>query len=371
MGLLKELPVSSENKKGWPWQEEIQPEVYSYKNNWPTISIVVPSYNQGRFLEETLRSILLQNYPSIELIIIDGGSKDETVDIIKKYEPWIACWVSEKDRGQSDAINKGFSRVTGDIVTWLCSDDLYTAGTLKRVAEVFSELPRDYGVVYGGTTLFGENFKSRESYNYDNSGIERYISGQAFPQPSSFIKRESLEEAGQWVREDLHLGMDYDLFARLGCVCKFHSVKEIFSLYRLHDASKTVSQHSRLIEDWTRTFGNLCRNLGWDDVIEKMRDVPHISGFLNYHYPFQPKQSIVANADRKLALFYHICYWIKSCYQYNRRQDARKILAILKKEFPSEWIAKEKHIPQIARRLKFPEPILDALVTLKKIIKIN
>jgi glycosyltransferase involved in cell wall biosynthesis len=136
MGLLKELPVSSENKKGWPWQEEIQPEVYSYKNNWPTISIVVPSYNQGRFLEETLRSILLQNYPSIELIIIDGGSKDETVDIIKKYEPWIACWVSEKDRGQSDAINKGFSRVTGDIVTWLCSDDLYTAGTLKRVAEV-------------------------------------------------------------------------------------------------------------------------------------------------------------------------------------------------------------------------------------------
>ena len=176
-------------------------------------------------------------------------------------------------------------------------------------------------------------------------------------------------EAGAWVREDLHLGMDYDLFARLGCVCKFHSVKEIFSRYRLHVASKTVSQHDRLIEDWTRTFSNLCRNLGWQDVIEKMQGIPQLSEFLNYHYPFKAKESIVAAADKELALFYHLCYWVKSCYQYKRRDDARQLLAIIKKNFPAEWLQKERHIPQIMKRLKIPDPLLNVLVTLKKSYK--
>lgn len=334
--------------------------------NFPKISVVIPSYNQGHFLEETILSVINQQYPNLEIIIVDGGSKDNSREIIKKYEYHLTWWVSEKDKGQSDAINKGFARVTGDIVTWLCSDDLYTEGALKRVAEIFSELPDDVGLVYGGATLFGENFKTRDSYGYDDPGLERYISGQAFPQPSGFFKRKYLIEAGAWVREDLHLGMDYDLFARLGSVCKFHSVKEIFSRYRLHVASKTVSQHDRLIEDWTRTFSNLCRNLGWNDVVEKMQAIPQLSGFLNYHYPFKAKESIVSGANKDLALFYHLCYWVKSCYQYKKRDDARQLLAIVKKNYPAEWLAKEKHIPQIIRRLKVPDPLLNVLISLKK-----
>jgi len=334
--------------------------------NFPKISVVIPSYNQGQFLEETILSVINQKYPNLEVIIVDGGSEDNSRDIIKKYEYHLSWWISEKDKGQSDAINKGFSRTTGDIVTWLCSDDLYTEGALIRIAKIFSDLPDDIGVVYGGTILFGENFKQRTTYGYDNAGVERYIAGQAFSQPSSFIKRKYLLEAGAWVREDLHLGMDYDLFARLGCVCKFHAVNDIFSRYRLHDASKTVSQHSRLIEDWTRTFGNLCRNLGWNDIAEKMKTIPQLSPFLDYHYPFKGKPSIIAMADKKLALFYHLCYWIKSCYQYKKREDARKLLIILKENYPADWIAKEKHIPQITRRLKFPDPVLDVLVTLKR-----
>jgi len=334
--------------------------------NFPKISVVIPSYNQGQYLEETILSIINQQYPNLEVFVVDGGSKDNSVDIIKKYEQHLTWWVSEKDKGQSDAINKGFARVTGDIVTWLCSDDLYTEGALNRVAEIFSELPDDVGLIYGGATLFGENFKSTDTYGYDNAGVERYISGQAFPQPSGFFKRKYLLEAGNWVREDLHLGMDFDLFARLGCVCKFHSVNEIFSLYRLHEASKTVSQHSKLIEDWTRSFGNLCSNLGWHDIIKKMQAIPQLSGFLNYHYPFKAKESIVGGADKRLALFYHLCYWVKSCYQYERRDDARKLLAILKKDYPAEWLAKEKHIPQIIRRLMFPDLLLNVLISLKK-----
>ena len=334
--------------------------------NFPKISVVIPSYNQGHFLEETILSIVNQKYPNLEIIIVDGGSGDNSLDIIKKYEYHLTWWVSEKDKGQSDAINKGFARTTGDIVTWLCSDDLYTAGALKRVAEIFSQLPDDVGLIYGGAKLFGDNVKPSEAYGYENAQLERYISGQAFPQPSGFFKRKYLLEAGAWVREDLHLGMDYDLFARLGCVCTFHSVKEIFSLYRLHDASKTVSQHSRLVEDWTRTFSNLCRNLGWHDIIEKMQTIPQLSGFINYHYPFKANESIVASANKELALFYHLCYWLKSCYQYKRRNDARKLLAIIKKNFPSEWLAKEKHIPQIINRLKLPDPVLDVLLSLKE-----
>lgn len=346
----------------------MQPEIipYSVTMNFPKISVVIPSYNQGHFLEETIVSVIDQQYPNVEILVVDGGSKDNTVEIIKKYEKHLSWWVSEKDKGQSDAINKGFERATGDIVTWLCSDDLYTEATLKKVAELFSQLPDEVGVVYGGTTMFGENFATRNSYGYEGAGVERYIAGQAFPQPSSFIKRKFLLEAGNWVREDLHLGMDYDLFARLGCVCDFHQVRDILSLYRLHDASKTVSQHSRLIEDWTRTFSNLCRNCGWNDVVEKMEKIPQLAPFLNYHYPFKPNRKIIDNANKDLALFYHLCYWAKSCYQYKKRGDARKILAILKKNYPSEWLAKENHISQILLRLRIPDPVLDVLVTLKR-----
>lgn len=333
--------------------------------NFPRISVVIPSYNQGHFLEETIASVLNQQYPNLEIFVIDGGSKDNSVDIIKKYEKHITWWVSEKDKGQSDAISKGFSRVTGDIATWLCSDDLYTAGTLKRVAEIFASLPDDVGVVYGGSTLFGENFKPRQSFGYDNPNIERYISGQAFSQPSSFIKTKYLREAGAWVREDLHLGMDYDLFARLGCICKFHFVNELLSLYRLHDASKTMSQHSRLIEDWTRTFANVCKNLGWDSNIEKMKTLPQLAPFLDYYYPIKTDPVIISKADKERALFYHLCYWVKSCYQYKQRSDARQILAMVKRDFPAEWVRNERHIPQIIRRLRIPDPVLDVLVTLR------
>jgi glycosyltransferase involved in cell wall biosynthesis len=337
--------------------------------NLPKISVVVPSYNQGQYLEETILSIINQQYPNLEVFVVDGGSKDNSVDIIKKYEQHLTWWVSEKDKGQSDAINKGFARVTGEIVTWLCSDDLFTEGALKKVANIFHELGDDTGLVYGGAILFGENMKSKEAWGYEDAGVERYISGQAFPQPSAFFKRKYLQEAGNWVREDLHLGMDFDLFARLGCVCKFHSVSEIFSLYRLHDASKTVSQHSKLIEDWTRSFGNLCRSFGWNDIIEKMQTIPQLSAFLNYSYPFKANEQIISRVDKRLALFYHLCYWLKSCYQYKRRDDARKLLSILKKDFPREWLAKEKHISQIIRRLKVPDPLLNVLIRVKESIK--
>jgi glycosyltransferase involved in cell wall biosynthesis len=365
--LLKSLPLPLIDKKDWPWTEETDAESYNYRKDWPKISIVIPSYNQGKFIEETLRSILLQNYPNTEIIIIDGGSKDETVQIIKKYEPWITYWVSEKDKGQSEAINKGFNKVTGEIVTWLCSDDLFTLGALKKVAEQFSQVDSEVGLIYGGVTLFGEGVRTRTTYGHNNPTIERLISGQVFSQPSAFFKYSFLSKAGAWVREDLHLGMDFDLFCRLACVSKFHEVIEIYSLYRLHDQSKTVTLHAHLIDDWCRSFSNLCTNSGWNEVLAKMKDIPQLSEFQNFHYslPFPVSNKIMQNVNKDLALFYHLCLWLKSNYWYDKHDEARKILTILKNNYPSELINQEEGVRPIIYKLSLPPFLLKILKRVK------
>jgi len=132
--MLKLLPEPSSDKTGWPWTEESDPlpPLQPDNNPWPRISIITPSFNQGQFIEETIRSILLQNYPNLEYIIIDGNSTDDSPEIIRKYDPWITYWVSEQDLGQSHAINKGFDRCTGDLGNWICSDDLLCKDALNQ-----------------------------------------------------------------------------------------------------------------------------------------------------------------------------------------------------------------------------------------------
>src|SRR5262245_16909311 len=136
---LAELPPPPVGKIGWPWTIETLklPSVSSDGLPWPSISIVTPSYNQGQFIEETIRSVLLQGYPNLEYIIIDGGSKDQTVDIIHKYEPWLTYWVSRKDRGQAHAINDGLRRASGTIFNWINSDDVLAPNALATIALLF------------------------------------------------------------------------------------------------------------------------------------------------------------------------------------------------------------------------------------------
>src|SRR5215212_7304742 len=121
---LADLPAPPAGRAGWPWTEESPrlPDLRPDGEAWPSISIVTPSYNQGGFIEETIRSILLQGYPNLEYFIIDGGSTDASVDIIRKYEPWLSGWISEKDEGQTDAITKGLQRCTGQVFQWINSD---------------------------------------------------------------------------------------------------------------------------------------------------------------------------------------------------------------------------------------------------------
>jgi len=145
---LSDLPSPGKGRRGWPWTEST-PEVTHDENilRWPKISIITPSYNQGEFIEETIRSVLLQGYPNLEYIVIDGGSTDNTVQILQKYEPFLK-YISEPDKGQADAINKGLRMATGEIVAYLNSDDVYIQGTFLKIVKIF-ESRKDIFMVFG------------------------------------------------------------------------------------------------------------------------------------------------------------------------------------------------------------------------------
>ena len=147
MWTLEDLPKPPQGRSGWPWTEASRPlpRVTTHGEPWPKISIVTPSFNQAQYLEETIRSVLLQGYPNLEYFVYDGGSTDGSVDILRRYGAFLDGWVSERDKGQSDAINKGFARCTGEVVNWLCSDDVLLPGALSQVGQAFVERPETEG----------------------------------------------------------------------------------------------------------------------------------------------------------------------------------------------------------------------------------
>ena len=180
---------------------------------WPRISIVTPSYNQGHFIEETIRSVLLQGYPNLEYFVIDGGSTDESVEILRKYEPWLTHWESERDRGQGHAINKGWKRATGQILAWLNSDDVYRPGALHQVRNAFRDHHK-VSVVVGvcsGTDKF-RNEVSRKSPTFDPKDL--LFGGRGPGQPAVFLCRKVFDTIGG-LNEELHYVLDKDYWFRI------------------------------------------------------------------------------------------------------------------------------------------------------------
>ena len=214
------------------------------------ISVVIPSFNQGEYLEATLRSLLEQNYPELELIVIDGGSTDQSVDVIRRYAASLSYWESEPDRGQSHALNKGFAHVHGDIWSWLNSDDLLEPGVLRRVVEVFAQ-DFEAGIVYGDCVYVGEDGETViEKFPGEPYSRLRHLAHRFIAQPSCFFRTRMVPPA---VREDLHYCMDYDLWLKLAAQgIKFRYVPEVFSRYRLHEQSKSVralvAMHAEIVE---------------------------------------------------------------------------------------------------------------------------
>lgn len=230
----------------------------------PRISIVTPSFKQAQFLEQTILSVLDQKYEPLEYIIIDGGSADGSVEIIRRYEGCLAYWISEKDRGQAEAINKGLKMATGEIVAWLNSDDLFLPDTLCHVADHFSR--SDAALIHGQTILFGEGRQERTKGVEKDDLRLRYLSGMPFPQPSSFFRRQVLLDHG-YLDETLHYGMDYDLLAKIALNYPVLEVENIFSKYRLHRESKTVSQGTGFADDWAKVFSRVLRSFDFTEYL--------------------------------------------------------------------------------------------------------
>jgi glycosyltransferase involved in cell wall biosynthesis len=223
---LKDLPLPPDGKTGWPWTEQskILSGTAPDGQQWPKVSIVTPTYNQGKFIEECIRSVLLQGYPNLEYIIIDGGSTDETVEIIKKYEPWLAYWESEPDRGQSHAINKGLERSTGKFFNWHNSDDVLAPGSLAMMVCAMVKYPQA-AYVHGHRIFINDkgNVRGGNKHSYKNeisfspelaASISALKTGS---QPACLMDRELVIQAGR-VDESLNYIMDIDLLLRIALI---------------------------------------------------------------------------------------------------------------------------------------------------------
>lgn len=253
-----ELPPPPPGRTGWPWTEG-SPQLSDAMPDgspWPRISIVTPSYNQGQFIEETIRSVLLQGYPNIEYMITDGGSTDGSVETIAQYGPWLAYWVSEKDRGQTHAINKGWAHADGEILAYLNSDDVLLPATLYRVADAFRQHPH-VSVVYGDCQLVdGETRFIRRlgSQPYSRSGL---LLADYIHQSSTFIRHDVVQRVGL-LDETFHMSMDYEYWLRLAMAdLAMLYVPDVLSLARLTTSSKTGSMAVRFLDDALRVLDRI------------------------------------------------------------------------------------------------------------------
>ncbi len=211
------------------------------------VSVVIPSFNQGQFLERTLRSVLNQDWPDLEVIVVDGASSDNSVEVIRAYAPYLAWWVSEKDAGQTQAIVKGLRHATGRYVTWLGSDDLLMPGAVRRMAEALERAPRAC-MVYGGVAFIDAHEHVLKCLSYRDMSRDAllYRKHSTIAQPSSLLRREALDGAGG-LDESLHYCMDYDLWIRLHAWGPSVNLgEEVLSCYRLHEESKTVAAYTRM-----------------------------------------------------------------------------------------------------------------------------
>lgn len=210
----------------------------------PLVSVVTPSYNQGEFLEETIQSVLSQDYERLEYIVIDGGSTDQSVEIIQKYQNQIAYWVSEPDQGQTDAINKGFSQSKGEILAWINSDDLYYPGTIRSVVDYLNQNP-EIEMVYGDTDIINHEGKVVGKFNAQQTNYNRLMRGGVYiPQPAAFWRRSLWERTGP-LDPSYYFAMDYDLWIRFSQKTKLVYVPKLWSAFRIHQEGKTTVSDDR------------------------------------------------------------------------------------------------------------------------------
>ena len=229
------------------------------------VSIITPSYNQAPYLEQTIRSVLHQDYPHIEYLVIDGGSTDDSVEIIKKHADRLAYWVSEKDSGQAEAINKGLARAKGEILGWLNSDDYYLLNTISIAVRCFEQNP-DVVMLYGDMLAVDENDRKINVLTYKQLSLEDLLCFQIIGQPSVFFRRTALEKAGP-LDPSFHFMLDHHLWIRLAEQGRILHIPQVWSAARYHPAAKNRARAAEFgreafrVLDWARKQPALAQTL--------------------------------------------------------------------------------------------------------------
>ena len=322
---MEYLPYTG-NKKGWPWTEEKDPSIYSGVAALPKISIVTPSFNQGEYIEETIRSVLLQNYPNLEYIVIDGGSTDKTIEIIKKYAQWITYWVSEPDNGQSHALNKGVEKCTGEIFNWINSDDFYSQNALFSIAQAFRQSNGD--VVAGYNNRFieknGQYITTTKVRLEICEELEQTLFFHSLRQASTFFKLDQIKLL-HGLNAKLNYVMDTEMFIQYLLKFGQEKIKFIDTIivnYRLQDKSKTVSAQDMFLKEISDVYSILAKEARNEN---RKYDISLLNPdkVLSYFYALQ-----AFNTPRKQIFSY--LRWLYKSYVYYPKLSSRHFMFLMK-----------------------------------------
>lgn len=259
---LAELPKPQTDRPGWPWTEESTrlPATMSDGKPWPKITVVTPHLNQGAFVEETIRSVLLQGYPNIEYILVDGGSTDGSLKLISSYSPWIKCLV-HKGEGQSASLNRGFGMAAGELTAWQNSDDFFGPNSFCQAALAAVQNP-EYAIFHGMVRGFqGKNSEPPWLFENCHDFSRQQLLEEVCVMNQSMFFRRTIFEHGMRLREDLDFVMDLEFFWRLSLEgFRFCMVPSIIGYYRQHDKAKSTAYSMRADLESYALLRNLCRD---------------------------------------------------------------------------------------------------------------
>ncbi|TAF32491.1 MAG: glycosyltransferase [Cytophagales bacterium] len=300
----------------------------------PLITVITPSYNQAEYLEATIVSVLNQGYDNLEYMIFDGGSTDSSVEIIKRYAPRLTYWATEKDRGQSHAINKGFSRATGDIITWLNSDDQLTENALKTVSDAFISNP-ELGLVHGEALLFGQGVHTHTTQYKREDAAARQLAGLPFAQPAAFFSRKAFLKSGH-LDENLHYGMDYAFFLPMFLSFPTAYLPHTLAKYLYHPASKTMSSQALFGQDYAAIFSKLLRSVLLPEAQDLIKSWKEWGFYVDGNSFFELEKPL-DKQTLQLAACYNLYFQMIFNYQGLNLEKVQQITAYIKKLEPAFW----------------------------------